>query len=79
MDSAKQFIAAGEFKAKCLQLMDEVNQWHHELIITKHGKPVARLVPYEEKPPTLFGCMTGTMQVTGDIIAPMEDHWAVNE
>lgn len=38
-------IGAGEFKAKCLQLMDEVNRQGIELIITKRGQPVAKLVP----------------------------------
>jgi prevent-host-death family protein len=79
MESAKHYIAAGEFKAKCLQLMDEVNQLHQELIITKHGKPVARLVPYVEEPPMLFGCLSGSLQVTGDIVAPPDESWSVNE
>jgi len=79
MESAKQYIAAGEFKAKCLQLMDEVSQLHQELIITKHGKPVARLVPYEEVPPLLFGCLSGSLQITGDILAPLDENWSINE
>jgi len=42
-------IPAGEFKAKCLKIMDQVKNYHEEIIITKHGKPVAKLVPVEEK------------------------------
>jgi prevent-host-death family protein len=38
-------IPAGEFKAKCLKIMDQVKNYHEEIIITKHGKPVAKLVP----------------------------------
>ena len=38
-------ISAGEFKAKCLQLMDEVNSTGIPIVITKRGKPVSRLVP----------------------------------
>ncbi len=43
--TAQKKIPAGEFKAKCLKLMDEVQQTGQEVIITKRGKPVARLVP----------------------------------
>lgn len=75
MDSSDSTIPAGEFKAKCLQLMDEVNQLHKELIITKHGKPVAKLVPFEEKELPLFGCMKGTMTIHGDIMAPIDIEW----
>ena len=49
-------IPAGEFKAKCLKLMDEVQQLHHAIVITKYGKPVAMLVPAlpEKKSQKLF-------------------------
>lgn len=43
-------IAAGQFKAQCLKLMDKVQQTREEIIITKHGQPVARLVPVEIEP-----------------------------
>jgi prevent-host-death family protein len=59
-------IAAGEFKAKCLQLMDEVQQEGIELVITKRGKPVAKLVPADSPPSTGLGCMRGTARVTVD-------------
>ena len=45
-------MPAGEFKAKCLKIMDQVKNYHEEIIITKHGKPVAKLVPVEEKSKT---------------------------
>ena len=45
----KRSIAAGEFKAKCLKLMDEVQATGQEIIITKHGKPVAKLAPLERR------------------------------
>jgi prevent-host-death family protein len=69
-------IAAGEFKAKCLALLDEVQQQHEEIVDTKRGKPVARLVPVEEeKRPELFGRMKGTITILGDIIAPSGEIW----
>ena len=66
-------IGAGEFKAKCLHLLDEVAQRRTPLVITKRGKPVAKLVPIDDKPFTLFGRMAGTAQITGDIVSPMDD------
>jgi prevent-host-death family protein len=69
-------IAAGEFKAKCLALLDDVQQKREEIVVTKRGKPVARLVPIEqaEKPP-LFGRMKGTITILGNIIAPTGEIW----
>ncbi len=59
-------VAAGEFKAKCLQLMDQVNEEGIELVITKRGKPVAKLVPADAPKPFGFGCMKGTARIVGD-------------
>ncbi|MDP2760144.1 MAG: type II toxin-antitoxin system Phd/YefM family antitoxin [Sideroxyarcus sp.] len=74
-------ISAGEFKAKCLKLMDNVARTHEPLLITKHGKPVAMMVPVPPEPATpLFGYMAGTASVCGDLIAPIEVEWdAENE
>ncbi len=49
----ERLIKASEFKARCLALLDEVAQSHTSLVVTKHGKPVARLVPLDEATPTL--------------------------
>lgn len=71
-------INAAEFKAKCLKLIDEVAATHEPLIITKRGKPVARIVPIEEEtpPPSLFGYMKGTSKIVGDIINMPHEPWA---
>ncbi len=74
---SEQSIPAGEFKAKCLQIMDEVNRLHQEVVITKHGKPVAKLVPYTPEKPQLFGKFKGQIKVTGDIVASLEEEWDV--
>lgn len=50
-------IKAAEFKAACLKLMDEVAATGAEVVITRNGHPVSRLVPYREKPKSLFGCL----------------------
>jgi prevent-host-death family protein len=75
MENAME-ISAGEFKAKCLKLMDNVARTHEPLVITKHGKPVAMMVPVMPKPATpLFGYMAGTATVRGDIVAPLDVEW----
>jgi prevent-host-death family protein len=66
-------VAAAEFKAKCLRLIDEVAQQRRPLIITKRGKPVAKLVPVETEAIDLFGRMAGSIKICGDIINPIED------
>jgi prevent-host-death family protein len=73
----KRQIAAGEFKAKCLALLDDVQQKREEIVVTKRGKPVARLVPVEEekKKRDTFGYMKGTITILGDIIAPSGEIW----
>ena len=68
-------MKASEFKAKCLQLMDEVADEGTEIVITKHGKPVSRLVPYREPPKSLFGAGRGRMRIVGDIISPVDVEW----
>ncbi len=72
-------ISATEFKAKCLKLMDEISNTHEPIIVTKHGKPVAKVVaiePEETHNKTGFGCMAGTMEIRGDIISPIEEPWS---
>ncbi len=70
-----QEIAAGEFKAKCLRLIDEVSQHREEIIITKRGVPLAKLVPTDNETPSLFGCMKLTGHIRGDIVAPIDVNW----
>ncbi len=73
-------ITAGKFKAQCLKIMDEVHKHHREVVITKYGKPVAKLVGVssQTKEP-LFGFMKGSVIVKGDIISPIEEIWDVQK
>jgi prevent-host-death family protein len=64
-------MGATEFKAKCPGVLDEVEKNKAEIIITRRGKPIARLVPIPEEP--LFGRMKGTVQILGDIVGPTVD------
>jgi prevent-host-death family protein len=68
-------IPAGEFKAKCLQVLDEVQRLRMQVVITKHGKPVAKLVPLDEHAESFVGSMQGTMDILGDIVAPVDVKW----
>jgi len=67
-------MPAGEFKAKCLALMDQVQATGQEVLITKRGKPVARLAPIEhqtqkESPESIFGSLRHMATITGDIVS----------
>lgn len=73
-------IAAGEFKAQCLSLMDEVNRKHTTYVITKRGKPVAKLVPVDQEPPVdIVGFLKGTMKLHDDLVAPIGEKWNADE
>ena len=69
-------IAAAEFKARCLTLMDDVRSTREPIIITKRGKPVAKLVPADEPEREFIGRLKGIIKIVGDIespIVPLED------
>jgi len=67
-----QKIAAGLFKAQCLGLLDEVERERKEIVITKRGRVVARLVPVKPEAPVIFGRLKGTGRVVGDILSTGE-------
>lgn len=71
-------IPAGEFKAKCLKLIDEVQRLRMQVVITKHGKPVAKLVPLDQHTESFIGSMKGTMEIVGDIVKPLDVEWAAD-
>ncbi len=70
----KQF-AAGEFKAKCLQIMDEVQNTKIPVVVTKHGKPVVTIVPFEERKVFPYGAMQHQIKINGDIVGPLREPW----
>jgi prevent-host-death family protein len=63
-------IAAGSFKVHCLAVMDEVQARRETVLITKRGKPVAKLVPVEEQTDDLFGFLRGKVTIVGDVVSP---------
>jgi prevent-host-death family protein len=72
-------IGAAEFKAHCLELMDEVERTGSEIVITKHRKPVARLVPVQTKAPAFCGSLKGMVSEIGDIMSPIDVEWEADE
>ncbi len=68
-------VSATEFKAKCLEFLDRVKQTREEIVITKHGKPMAKLVPLPETGKNLFGYLAGTVEIHGDIVGPTGEVW----
>jgi prevent-host-death family protein len=69
-------ISASKFKARCLELMDRVNEFGEEILITKRGKPVARLGPVADRPVRAsFGCMSRKGKILADLESPVEAEW----
>jgi antitoxin (DNA-binding transcriptional repressor) of toxin-antitoxin stability system len=60
-------VAAAKFKEQCLSLLDHLDP--EGLVITKHGKPVARLLPIQRASAELIGVLRGRIQVKGDILS----------
>ena len=74
--AARKVIPASQFKATCLALMDEVERGHSEIVVTKHRKPVAKLVPFTTPEPTPFiGRSAGMIESHADLIAPVGPDW----
>jgi prevent-host-death family protein len=67
-------IPAGEFKSKCLKLLDEVAEKRKPLIVTKRGRPLAQVVPMPAKR-DFVGSMRGSVLWEGDIISPIDVEW----
>lgn len=68
-------MSAAEFKAKCLDVLDQVAENGHAVVVTKRGKPVAQVVPIVRKPKRLFGAMKGQIKILGDIMSPLDVEW----
>ena len=67
-------IAAGEFKAKCLELLDRVARDGSAIVVTKRGRPVAKVVPVEPSAPRP---LRGSVRYLSDIVEAIGDEWTV--
>jgi prevent-host-death family protein len=72
---APEKVAVTAFKDSCLRLIDRVQRTREEIVVTKYGKPVAKLVAFEEGKTPLFGHLAGSITVHGDIVAPVGLEW----
>ena len=60
-------IGAAKFKERCLALLDQLDA--QGLVVTKHGKPVARVLPYERRCARLIGSLRDKIEIRGDILS----------
>lgn len=73
--AANEVVSATEFKARCLELIDRIQQTNGEVIVTRYGKPVARLTPIAEEKRSAWGWMRGSVARQTDIIASTGEVW----
>ena len=79
MGSSQKIVQAGEFKAKCLELMDRVAESGEPIVITKRGKPVAMLTAVRDPSKAAAGFFKDRMRIVGDILAPLDIEWGPKE
>jgi prevent-host-death family protein len=65
-------ISAGMFKTHCLSIMEDVRATRHPVLITKRGRPVAKLVPADTERDDFLGRLEGIVKIVGDIESPVE-------
>lgn len=70
-------VSATQFQQECLQFIDTVHTQHTEIIITKQGKPWAKLMSLDEASPTqsFIGALTGVGVTVGNLLEPFDDEW----
>lgn len=68
-------IPVGQFKARCLSLLKEVAKTHEALVITKYGKPVARVVPFIVSSESGENPLKNSIVFEKDLIAPIDVAW----
>jgi prevent-host-death family protein len=72
MSEGMRRIPAGEFKAKCLALLDEVSETGQSFVVTKRGRPVARISPVKASAPRP---LLGSVLKERDLIGPIQERW----
>lgn len=72
-------IPAGKFKTYCLTIMEDVRTTRNPVLITKRGRPVAKVVPVDNAKDDFIGRLEGVVRVVGDIESPIEppESWEV--
>lgn len=81
--SSERSVPAGEFKAHCLRLMDDVAETGAAIVVTKHRRPVVRVSPFREDRPRLVGSCLGQLRIIADIddypAIPLDDWDMIND
>jgi len=75
MEMDRRRISTSELKARASRIVTDVSRGKTTVIITKRGRPVAKLVPIDAGSPTLFGFAKGCIKVRGDIMEPVGTSW----
>lgn len=70
-------VSSSDLKNGWHEYLDRVRQARQEIVVTRYGKPIARLSPVdgEEGEDGIFGVLAGTVTVHGDIVAPIDEAW----
>lgn len=77
---ADRLVGSAEFKARCLELVEHVREARAEYVVTRHGVPVARLVPVDadDTPASLVGSMAGSVLQYEDPFGPVPGDWTLD-
>ena len=72
-------MRASAFKARCLNVMDEIQATGEPVVVTKRGKPIVKVVPAEPEKSDILGFMAGEFEIVGDIESPVvpPSHWKI--
>ena len=68
-------IAAGQFKARCLSLLDEVAKTHETVVITKYGRPVAQVVPVLQGEADSENPLKDSIVFEKNLVDPIDADW----
>ena len=77
----QQMIPAGQFKAQCLGLMEQIQETQQPIVVTKRGVPMVTIIPYKKEMVSkckIFGALKGTITIHQDIVAPIDELWDVD-
>jgi len=74
-------VSASDLKNGWHDYLSRVSDGNEELVVTRYGRPIARVAPYEEPEERggVFGCLAGSVTVHGDIVAPLGEHWEADD
>ena len=76
---ASSEVSTSQLKARCSEIVERVAKGREAIVVTRRGRPVARLVPIEAAGDSLFGFARGVVTVQGDLLAPIDVAWEASE